>query len=420
MGIEIRFRSAGLRHARQHAPRRRRARVDARRPNTTSRPAPSSPAPAASRPTPRCGRAISPAMPTSMKVRGSRHDTGEVLNVSARARRRDGRPLAIRRTCRRSTPMRPISRRRSTPTAAATPRAATIIRSASRVNALGLRFFDEGEAKHSYTYAKTGRAVLAQPGAAAYQIYDQTGIKRQQRYPHHQASLRRRRASPNSRARSGSSRRCSSHTVAEFNAACRDDVPFDPTRPDGKATIGLAIPKSNWATRIEPPPFRAYPVTGGITFTFGGVEGQPEGAGDQHDATSRSAGSTPPATLSGCSFTTTRRSPGRPAMPCSAGSPGSMPPRRTKGTHENNTIRRRSVRRIRLLISANSRSSYFRGSPDLGMRRERPPVRSRRTMPSRTRVWILPPFHGASRRCSLAGIPRAVGCNRAHPSDAGE
>jgi len=51
-----------------------------------------------------------------------------------------------------------------------------------------------------------------------------------------------------------------------------DDPQFDPRRPDGKAARGLAIPKSNWATRIDEPPFRAYPVTGGITFTFGGLE----------------------------------------------------------------------------------------------------------------------------------------------------
>src|SRR5207244_8374413 len=44
------------------------------------------------------------------------------------------------------------------------------------VNALGQRLYDEGEAKHAYTYAKTGRVVLAQPGGVAYQIYDQTGI----------------------------------------------------------------------------------------------------------------------------------------------------------------------------------------------------------------------------------------------------
>jgi tricarballylate dehydrogenase len=31
------------------------------------------------------------------------------------------------------------------------------------------------------------------------------------------------------------------------------------------------LPKSNWAQRLDTPPFVAYPVTGGITFTFGGV-----------------------------------------------------------------------------------------------------------------------------------------------------
>ena len=41
------------------------------------------------------------------------------------------------------------------------------------------------------------------------------------------------------------------HTIEQFNAACRDDVPFDPTRLDGKKTHGLPIPKSNWAIRIE-------------------------------------------------------------------------------------------------------------------------------------------------------------------------
>lgn len=39
-----------------------------------------------------------------------------------------------------------------------------------------------------------------------------------------------------------------------------------------KKTHGLVIPKSNWANRIDTPPFRAYHVTCGITFTFGGVK----------------------------------------------------------------------------------------------------------------------------------------------------
>ena len=59
-------------------------------------------------------------------------------------------------------------------------------------------------------------------------------------------------------------------TVREFNAAI---VPgeFDPAVKDGLRTEGLAVPKSNWALPIEQPPFTAFPVTCGITFTFGGV-----------------------------------------------------------------------------------------------------------------------------------------------------
>jgi tricarballylate dehydrogenase len=40
---------------------------------------------------------------------------------------------------------------------------------------------------------------------------------------------------------------------------------------DGLATKALPLPKSNWAQALDKPPFVAYPVTGGITFTFGGV-----------------------------------------------------------------------------------------------------------------------------------------------------
>jgi tricarballylate dehydrogenase len=40
---------------------------------------------------------------------------------------------------------------------------------------------------------------------------------------------------------------------------------------DGRRTEGLAIDKSNWANAIDTPPFEAYAVTCGITFTFGGL-----------------------------------------------------------------------------------------------------------------------------------------------------
>src|SRR5262249_15924457 len=61
-------------------------------------------------------------------------------------------------------------------------------------------------------------------------------------------------------------------TVAECNAAIKHDKPFDPNVKDGRRTVGLAIDKTNWATPLEQPPFEAYSVGCGITFTFGGLK----------------------------------------------------------------------------------------------------------------------------------------------------
>ena len=47
---------------------------------------------------------------------------------------------------------------------------------------------------------------------------------------------------------------------------------LDLDRLDGKRTEGISPPKSNWAVALEEPPFVAVPVTGGITFTFGGLK----------------------------------------------------------------------------------------------------------------------------------------------------
>jgi tricarballylate dehydrogenase len=47
---------------------------------------------------------------------------------------------------------------------------------------------------------------------------------------------------------------------------------FDPSIRDGLGSKGLNPPKSNWAQPLDTAPFVAYPVTGGITFTFGGVK----------------------------------------------------------------------------------------------------------------------------------------------------
>jgi tricarballylate dehydrogenase len=61
-------------------------------------------------------------------------------------------------------------------------------------------------------------------------------------------------------------------TLQEYNEAACDPDHFDPSGKDGLATRGLSPNKSNWALRLDTPPFVAYSATGGITFTFGGLK----------------------------------------------------------------------------------------------------------------------------------------------------
>ena len=49
-------------------------------------------------------------------------------------------------------------------------------------------------------------------------------------------------------------------------------MPFNPNIHDGLRTAGLPIDKTNWAQRFDTPPYEAYAVTTGITFTFGGLK----------------------------------------------------------------------------------------------------------------------------------------------------
>ena len=61
-------------------------------------------------------------------------------------------------------------------------------------------------------------------------------------------------------------------TINEFNNSVDLNTSFDPTILDGKSTNGIEIKKSNWAQKIDKGPFKAFPVTGGITFTYGGLK----------------------------------------------------------------------------------------------------------------------------------------------------
>ncbi|MFP6780228.1 MAG: FAD-dependent tricarballylate dehydrogenase TcuA [Gammaproteobacteria bacterium] len=141
------------------------------------------------------------------------------------------------------------------------------------INANGDRFVDEGADFRNYTYAKYGREVLAQPGQFAWQIFDQkVAHLLRDEYRIKQVT----KVSADSleglsiKLDDVDAERFRS-TVAEYNQAVDDDIPFDPNVLDGRSTRGLVLSKSNWANRLDEPPYEAYAVTCGITFTFGGL-----------------------------------------------------------------------------------------------------------------------------------------------------
>jgi tricarballylate dehydrogenase len=138
------------------------------------------------------------------------------------------------------------------------------------VNANWERFFDEGEDVETKTYAKIGRIILMQPNNVAFQIFDAKATPLLiscygNAIPTEAGSIeelaKELDTDPGKLVK----------TVKEFNEAVQDGK-FDPTTKDGKITKGISPPKSNWAQKIDTPPFRAYAVTTGITFTYGGIK----------------------------------------------------------------------------------------------------------------------------------------------------
>ncbi len=142
------------------------------------------------------------------------------------------------------------------------------------VNGEGKRFLDEGADFRALTYAKYGRIVLEQPGNYAWQIFDSVGSQ-YLRDDYRMPGVTKVKAETMEELVTRMEDVNASQfleTVRKFNAAIKRDVVFDPNIKDGRCTVGLAINKSNWANPIEKPPFEAYAVGTGITFTFGGIK----------------------------------------------------------------------------------------------------------------------------------------------------
>jgi tricarballylate dehydrogenase len=155
------------------------------------------------------------------------------------------------------------------------------------VNAEGRRFVDEGLNFRNYTYAQFGRAILEQPGHFAWQIFDaKVSDLLYAEYRFLDAHfVEAETLDALVEQLDGVDKTAVRRTLDTFNSAVDETVAFDPTVLDGRAARGIEPPRSNWAQRLDKGPFRAYPVTCGITFTYGGLKVSDQGEVLRKDGT---------------------------------------------------------------------------------------------------------------------------------------
>jgi tricarballylate dehydrogenase len=139
------------------------------------------------------------------------------------------------------------------------------------LNVEGKRWLDEGADMNAFTYAKYGGAILKQPRGLAYQIFDSKVL-----------DLLEPRYSTTEPYKADTLKALvdqldideaeAMNTLEAYNAASAHGGPMNPAVLDGLHTDGIAPAKTNWAQKLDKPPYYCWPVTGGITFTFGGLK----------------------------------------------------------------------------------------------------------------------------------------------------
>ena len=135
------------------------------------------------------------------------------------------------------------------------------------VNKNAKRFYDEGEDFWPKRYAIWGRLVAKQPDQIGHVIIDtkSKGAFMPPVFPAETANTIEDLA-----IKVGLDPQTLKETVDQFNAAVQPGD-FDHTELDGLATAGLEVNKTNWARPIDSPPYSAYSLKPGITFTYLGV-----------------------------------------------------------------------------------------------------------------------------------------------------
>ena len=132
----------------------------------------------------------------------------------------------------------------------------------------GRRFYDEGQDFWPKRYAIWGLLVANRPDQIAYSIIDAKSLQlfMPSVFPPVKADTLEELSS-----KLGLEAAILKATIGEYNEAVVCGT-FNPKTLDDCSTSGLTPPKSHWARRIDTPPFYAYPLRPGITFTYLGVK----------------------------------------------------------------------------------------------------------------------------------------------------
>ena len=135
------------------------------------------------------------------------------------------------------------------------------------VNRAGQRFYDEGEDFWPKRYAIWGRLVAQQPGQLAWSVIDAKAVGRFMPpvFPGTVAQTL-----PELARALGIPEPDFMRTLQAYNDACRGGD-FDHTRLDDCHTDGVVPAKSHWARPLDTPPFTAYALRPGVTFTYLGL-----------------------------------------------------------------------------------------------------------------------------------------------------
>ena len=142
------------------------------------------------------------------------------------------------------------------------------------VNARGERFLDEGLDFHSYTYAKYGHEVMKQPGLFAWQIFDQK-IVHLLREEYRIARITKEQANTLEELAPKLTGVDPKAVLETLHATMPRHVPMCRsirTSMTGCARSDCLSTRPTGRRQLDAPPYHAYGVTAGVTFTFGGLK----------------------------------------------------------------------------------------------------------------------------------------------------